>query len=185
MLNGYTDYNLLGSLLTTETHAPQIAYSFLQKWVCLFISITKTQICYTVCYYFFKDVLTRILFKCCWSLFLVLSSQFVGYHLLHVEPKDSTLGNFSANFPFGENSVRRKFRLAKIPSAKTPSAKIPSAKLPSAILYSYFTISHVWVKQASYIRSPMFWNVKLKPGLKSYKIKIYITFSFFMSHQKL
>ena len=33
----------------------------------------------------------------------------------------------SAKFPFGENSVRWKFRSAKIPSAKIPSSKIPSA----------------------------------------------------------
>ena len=37
----------------------------------------------------------------------------------------------SAKVLFGEISVRRKSRSAKIPSAKIPSAKIPSAKIPS------------------------------------------------------
>ena len=92
------------------------------------------------------------------SVSLVLCPHFVGYHLLHIEHIDSTLGSFSAKipfgensdgensvrrnfrsakFPFGENSVRREFRSAKIPSAKIPSAKIPSAKIPSA----FFPIS--------------------------------------------
>ena len=99
-------------------------------------------------------VLTLILFKLCSCFSLVLCPHFLGYHLLHIEHIDSTLGNFSAKipfgensdgensvrrnfrsakFPFGENSVRRKFRSAKIPSAKIPSAKIPSAKIPSAM----------------------------------------------------
>ena len=92
------------------------------------------------------------LFFWCWEILLSVRIL-VGYHLLHIEHIDSTLGNFSAKipfgensdgensvrrnfrsakFPFGENSVRRKFRSAKIPSAKFPSAKIPSAKIPSA-----------------------------------------------------
>ena len=80
----------------------------------------------------FKFVLTLILFKLCSYFPLVLCPHFVGYHLLHIEPIDSTFGNFSAKFTFGEISVRRKFRSAKIPSAKIPSAKIPLAKILSA-----------------------------------------------------
>ena len=40
----------------------------------------------------------------------------------------------SAKNPFGDNSVRRKFHSAKIPSAKIPSAKIPSAKFPDTTM---------------------------------------------------
>ena len=65
---------------------------------------------------FFKDVLMAILFICsCFS--VVLWSIFVGYHLPHVEPIDSTSGNFLAKIPttkipFGEISVWRNFRSA-------------------------------------------------------------------------
>ena len=126
--------------------------AFLYKWVYLFRSIIILRIRYRVYYYFFKNVLSLILFKCCSCFSLVLCSHFVGYHLLHVESIDSTLGNFSAKNLFGENSdgensVRRNFRSAKLPfdgnsfrrkfrSAKIPSAKILSAKIPSANFYS-------------------------------------------------
>ena len=65
-------------------------------------------------------VLTLILFKLCLCFSVVLCPHYVGCHLLHIEHTDSTLGNFSAKIPFGENSdgensVRRNFRSAKIP----------------------------------------------------------------------
>ena len=97
--------------------------------------------------------MTPFLFKMCSCFSLFLCPQFAGYHLVPVEPLDKNLVNFSAKIPFGENaegensvrrnflsakfpfgeiSVRRKFRSAKIPSAKIPSAEIPSAKILSA-----------------------------------------------------
>ena len=59
-----------------------------------------------------------ILFKCCSCFSIILCSNFVGYHLIHIELSDITLGNFSPKLPFGENSddedsFRRKFRSAK------------------------------------------------------------------------
>ena len=88
---------------------------------------------------FLKYVMTPNLFK--WRSFysLVLCSQFAGYHLVHVEPVDTTLLNFLTKIPFGENadgenSVQRKFCSAKIPFGKNPSAKIFSAKTPRAII---------------------------------------------------
>ena len=52
---------------------------------------------------------------------IVVCSEFVGYHLLHVELADLTFGNFSANL-----------YSARIPTVKIPTAKIPSDKIPSA-----------------------------------------------------
>ena len=91
----------------------------------------------------------QIMFKCCLCFSLVLCSHLVGYHLLHVEPVDLTLGKFSAkllfskNFDcekfcsakvtFGEISVTRNFPTAKIPSVETPSAKIPCAVKKSSL----------------------------------------------------
>ena len=72
--------------------------------------------------------LASVIIKCCLCFSLILYSHFVGYHLLHIENADFTSGSFSAKFPFGEYSVRRKFC-----SVKNPSTKIPSAALAGAL----------------------------------------------------
>ena len=148
-VNIYTDNNLHGSLLISETQVPQIAYIFCKK-VCFFPSIIISQKCWRVYCYF----LTM-----CWCQFYlnaVRFLQFVRYHMLHVKPIDSSLENFPAKIPFGENSegensvrrnfrsakftvgeslVRRNFRSVKIPTAIVTSAKITSSKIPSALLF--------------------------------------------------
>ena len=91
----------------------------------------------------FKNGLTPILIKCCSCFSLVLCPHIVGYHVLHVEPLDTPLANFSTKNSFGENSKglnsdRRNFRSVIFPSGensvpqKFRSAKIPSVKIPRA-----------------------------------------------------